>query len=129
VILGIGPKDYVSEAEEIRADGKPDLHLVLRLKGEATITGIELFSVSGPNLRWDTFTGNSYPVIVLTDEKGHLFSAYDGSIYLKVKGEGTYHLWCYDKGFFNFKDASFRIVLSIADGDKVMAPVAKAWSR
>ena len=103
--------------------------MVLRLKGEATITGIELFSVSGPNLRWDTFTGNSYPVIVLTDEKGHLFSAYDGSIYLKVKGEGTYHLWCYDKGFFNFKDASFRIVLSIADGDKVMAPVAKAWSR
>ena len=127
VIMGNGPKDLVSSAEDLKRDYRPDLHLILNVRGNAVITGIELYSTRGGFARWDTYYGNGYPLIAVTDSAGRLLSAYDGSIYIRISGRRVLNLWCYDNGVAAEKDSSFRIVLTLANGRKIMAPVKKAW--
>ncbi|MCD6363694.1 MAG: hypothetical protein J7M13_06825 [Synergistetes bacterium] len=126
-VMGNGPKDLVSSAEVLRKDYRPDLHLILRVKGNAVITGIELYSTRGGFARWDTYYGNGYPVIAVTDGRGKLLSAYDGSIYIRVAGKKRLNLWCYDNSVAADRNSAFRIVITLANGKKVMAPVKKAW--
>ncbi|MCS7232626.1 MAG: hypothetical protein NZ900_00770 [Synergistetes bacterium] len=122
-ISGIGSEDYVSVSEEIKGDSKPDLHLKLVLEGNGIITGIELYSTTNSLASWNTYLGDGCPVIAVTDENGRLLSAYDGSLYLKVYGRKVYNLWCHWEDSKSLDLGVLRIVLTLSNGMKIMAPV------